>query len=97
MVDIRITYNNKEEKEKLIKSLSEKYNVISISKPYRNFRNKSMEEYRVYVKVEIWKITEKEWKWRKMDFIEKIKINQNHRAISDCQCCLELIKKIANS
>lgn len=41
MLDIRITYNNEEEKEKLIKNLIEKYNIISISKPYRNFRNKS--------------------------------------------------------
>lgn len=44
MLDIRITYNNEEEKEKLIKNLREKHNIISISKPYRNFRNKSIEE-----------------------------------------------------
>lgn len=56
MLDIRITYNNEEEKEKLIKNLREKHNIISISKPYRNFRNKSIEEYRIYLKVEILKI-----------------------------------------
>ena len=53
MTDIRITYSNDEEKEKIINTLREKHEIISISRPYRNLRNKLIEEYRVYVKVKI--------------------------------------------
>ena len=53
MVDIRITYSQKDELDKIIKSLSEKHNIISISKPYCNSRNFKKEEYRVYVEIEI--------------------------------------------
>lgn len=53
MTDIRITYSSDKEKEKIINTLREKHNIISISRPYRNLRNKLIEEYRVYIKVEI--------------------------------------------
>lgn len=53
MNEIRITYTNKEEKDKLIALLEANYKIKFISKPYRNFKNKKEEEYRVYIKVEI--------------------------------------------
>lgn len=53
MVDIRVTYSKKDELDKIIKSLNEKHNIISISKAYCNSRNLKKEEYRVYIKIEM--------------------------------------------
>ena len=53
MSEVRITYTNKEEREKLIALIEANYKIKFISKPYRNFKNKKEEEYRVYIKVEI--------------------------------------------
>lgn len=53
MSEVRITYTSKEEKDKLIALIKANYKIKFISKPYRNFRSKNSEEYRVYIKVEI--------------------------------------------
>ena len=53
MNEIRISYTSKEEKDKLIALIEANYKIKFISKPYRNFKNKKQEEYRVYIKVEI--------------------------------------------
>lgn len=53
MTEIRVTYKNEQEKDTLIALIKANYNVEFISKPYRNFKNKKEEEYRIYVKVEI--------------------------------------------
>ena len=53
MSEVRITYTSKEEKDKLIALIKANYKIKFISKPYRNFKNKKEEEYRVYIKVEI--------------------------------------------
>ncbi|MGU8853395.1 hypothetical protein ACV3U8_12590 [Clostridium perfringens] len=51
-MDVRITYTSKEELEKVLKTLKEKHNIISISKPYPNLRSRNVGEYRVYIKLE---------------------------------------------
>ena len=53
MSEVRITYTNNEERERLIALIEANYKIKFISKPYRNFKNKKEEEYRVYIKVEI--------------------------------------------
>lgn len=53
MSEIRITYTSEEEKEKLISLIRGNYEIVSISRRYRNFKNKNAIEYRVYIKVKI--------------------------------------------
>ena len=53
MNEVRISYTSKEEKDKLIAIIESNYKIKFISKPYRNFKNKKEEDYRVYIKVEI--------------------------------------------
>ncbi|NGT04429.1 hypothetical protein [Clostridium perfringens] len=51
-MDVRITYTSKDELEKILQTLRDKHNIISISKPYPNLRSRNVGEYRVYIKLE---------------------------------------------
>ena len=53
MVEIRVTYTSEEEKDKIINTIKCTHKIVSVSRRYRNFKNKNTVEYRVYVKVEI--------------------------------------------
>lgn len=53
MSEIRITYTSEEEMQKILDLIKANYKIVSISRRYRNFKNKKAEEYRVYIKVEI--------------------------------------------
>lgn len=53
MTEIRITYTSEEEKDKIIDTLKGICKIVSISRRYRNFKNKNATEYRVYIKVKI--------------------------------------------
>lgn len=48
MVKIQIKYENESDKEKLIQGLLKEFNIIKISKPYRNGRC-----HRVYVEINV--------------------------------------------
>lgn len=52
MSEIRITYTNEEEMQKMIDLIKQNYKIISISKRYRNFKSRIPNEYRIYLKVE---------------------------------------------
>lgn len=45
---IQIKYENYSDKEKLIDGLTKEFNIIKISKPYRNGRY-----YRIYVEINV--------------------------------------------
>lgn len=50
MIKIRLTFTTETEKEEAIKVLSDSFNLISISKDYKNYDNNS---FRVYVDAEL--------------------------------------------
>lgn len=52
MNEIRVTFTCENEFNKILTLLKANYNIISISKKYRNFKNKKDVEFRVYIKIE---------------------------------------------
>lgn len=53
MSEIRITFTDETEMQKMLALIKANYNIISISRRYKNFKSKNSNEYRIYVKVEI--------------------------------------------
>ena len=50
MINIRLSFDNETEKEETIKALDESFNVLHVSKNYKNRDNKT---FRVYVEAEL--------------------------------------------
>lgn len=50
MIKIRLSFDNETEKEETIKALDESFNVLHVSKNYKNRDNKT---FRVYVEAEL--------------------------------------------
>lgn len=50
MIKIRLSFDNETEKEEAIKSLDQSFNVLNVSKSYKNRDNKT---FRVYVEAEL--------------------------------------------
>ncbi|SCJ11453.1 DUF3970 family protein [Intestinibacter bartlettii] len=48
MIKIRITYHDKNEVDKVIKKIEDEFDVISISRPYRNTRGNNKYS-RIYI------------------------------------------------
>lgn len=53
MSEIRITFTNEEELQRMIALIEANYTITSISRRYRNLKSKIPNEYRVYVKVQM--------------------------------------------
>lgn len=52
MSEIRITYTSEEEMQKMLDLIKANYNIISVSRKYKNFKSTNSNEYRIYIRIE---------------------------------------------